>query len=80
MWYHISKDAGLTDITELREPKQETSQYEARDKRLCVAPSVWQCLLSTNSKDEDVFVYKVDVEDPVDAAGKVADSLQTEEA
>jgi hypothetical protein len=90
-YYHLSTEDGLKVIVpsfDIRAPgtcqpriPEDCANENRTIKRVCVGPSVWQCLLSIPRKGK-LFIYLVEtafITDPVVIPGKVHDFDQTGE-
>jgi len=74
-WYHISPEPNLRPtISELRQP--ENAHGEIRQRCFCLAPTVWQCIVSV-SQDHYRYIYEVHVHDPEPAHHSINDSSIT---
>ena len=86
MWFHLSNnDRDIPNpIEELRPPGFEYLDVEEGQRLLCVAPTVWQCLLSISARKDDTrFIYRIDVTNPIPADSdneNIADADLTAEA
>ena len=85
MWYHLSNNCTdiKTPITELRRPSFEYLDVDVTQLVLCVAPTVWQCLLSLSGRDVKTrYIYEVYVKNPTpaeDVNSNLADASVTSE-
>lgn len=85
MWFHVSQnDNDLEEpITELRVPEREYYDVPPDEPILCVAPTVWQCVVAVSArKPTTLYIYRIDVADPIPAAehdSRIKDSEQTGE-
>ena len=77
MWYFLSQGEFSETLTDVRSP--EMAYQESPTKRLCVAPTVTQCILALAALDGDFFIYTVDVPDPIPADETVLDRDTTSE-
>ena len=84
-YYHLSEDGGLEVISSssfVRAPgiclpriPEDCPGEDQRTRRVCVAPSVWQCVLSIGRKCK-LFIYQVrtsSVTNPIVIPGKISD-------
>jgi len=82
MWYHLSMNK--TDLPNpvalLRFPSFEYLDTKKDQPLLCVAPTVWQCLLAIRPIRVPLHIFRVDVQNPVPASSdnqNVADDYLT---
>ncbi len=85
MWYHLSNNFTeiKNPITELRRPSFDYLDVDVTQLVLCVAPTVWQCLLSLSGRDDETrYIYEVYVKNPTPAEevnSNIADASVTSE-
>jgi len=59
-WYYLSRTR-IEAITRLQTPEQASDVGEEAVPRLCVAPTVWQALLSIGGFGVDYYIYQIEV-------------------
>ena len=69
MWFHLSKDKTELSlpITQLERPRFDYQDVRADELVLCIAPTVWQCLLSISShkpKRTTHYIFEIFVMNP----------------
>ena len=78
MWYYLTQNESFPDVlTEVRSP--EMAFQESSEPRLCIAPTVSQCILATASLEGMFEVLVLKVNDPEPADDSVTDRLTTNE-
>ncbi|QDT05336.1 hypothetical protein K227x_37360 [Rubripirellula lacrimiformis] len=86
--YHLSKNKDLDRIVDSsrselpnaispRVPRKCLAE-DQRTKRVCVAPTIWQCLMSMPDADW-IYVYRIDEEVASAPLGNIGDSSLTQE-
>lgn len=83
-WYHLSPEDGLNCIvpstsTSTRTPSSITPRKpdqsfgeDQETNRVCVAPTVWQCVLATPRRGL-LHIYEIDVEFVTEPSGNICD-------
>lgn len=90
IYYHLSNQDNLIEVVRETEDLKEgqiipriPDQYHGEDQtpRVCLSPTVWQCILSKPLKgDSDVlYIYEIDVKKPTEHKGIIADIEVTDE-
>lgn len=89
MWFHLSaSEVDLSQpITELRPPNRPYTDVAKGEPVLCIAPTVWQCLVSlcierfreAESDDHCLFIFSIGVDAPEEVGCRVTDKIWTGE-
>ena len=87
-WFHLSPDKSLdsivpstnapTPIGAISPRVPESSHGEDPIVRVCVAPTVWQCVLSI-PRYGTLYIYSIDTDAVTDPTGTIADNKTTHE-
>jgi len=91
IYYHLSNQDNLNEIVQNSEDSEEGQIFpripdqchgEDQTPRVCISPTVWQCILSKplkNDSDDLLYIYELDVEKSTDPKGTIADIKSTDE-